>query len=376
MLLADASGRRIASTLRGAATWPYILDSSRRGFEQAQSFLYGFRRDWTTLQGALQTELQRGGWADPFFSRGEAYRMEEAARRIAAGAIQIGQFLRPDIEIRFYEQFPYASAGDRVIFPRPDLVREFLAGATNAAHIGRLAHRAMDHRPVRHSRHHKSGDTLADAAMLLAIDELRLIPVDRNGTVYLLGLSRSDLGSADVAGGGDAATPADGSDAPATAKSGGKDGGKSGGKGPAKNAAGAPAKSPAAGQPDKGPRSVLPVAPDAPTPQAQALQDAADAGVPFCEECAAAALQAAPAEPSSASAPPSSQSATAPISGPPRAPAPAPGSPAPVGAAPRRVLPSPPATPSPQAQTMQEAAANGTPFCEDCAAAAAAMSHA
>jgi hypothetical protein len=45
----------------------------------------------------------------------------------------------------------------------------------------------------------------------------------------------------------------------------------------------------------------------------------------------------------------------------------------PPSAAPMSVLPDPPAVLSPQAQTLIEAAQNGTPFCEECARRAAEL---
>ncbi len=55
----------------------------------------------------------------------------------------------------------------------------------------------------------------------------------------------------------------------------------------------------------------------------------------------------------------------------PAAPPPAAAAPASTDTAPASVLPDPPATLSPQAQTLIQAARDGTPFCEECARAAA-----
>ena len=100
-------------------------------------------------------------------------------------------------------------------------------------------------------------------------------------------------------------------------------------------------------------RSALPELPAEISTQAQVLLDSARSGVPFCEECAKAAAEELLGVPS----------ATAP---PPTAPAPPP-----IIQAVPSTLPELPAEISTQAQALLDSARSGVPFCEECAKAAA-----
>jgi hypothetical protein len=320
LLLIDQH-RRIESVAARSVRVPFMLEPLRHDKARARA-LFADRRSDLWLLRALVEELRHCGATVPSSEHHPDRIFDAGLHAIANGTIGVGSVLRAGAHVTFDHERPSEWYNlNTVVFPRHAITGDVAATllriqANRHAFEAALEHPIGRARPTRPPRQHPAGylerptddsDVLAArVAWLLAIRSLALIPRDLSRRRLRLVWIEHQIAYA----------PATIAPAPSPAP------------------APAPAPSPA---PSNSPVSVLADAPEVVSPQAQALIDAANNGLPFCEECARRAAE----QDDSAAAPVFDDLAG--------------------------VLPDELEDLSAQAQTLIDAAEKGAPFCAECA---------
>ena len=279
MLVVDRPNRRVFSCPADRAAMPYVSERPD-DMDAVERLLWGIERDAGFLS-ALARELGAAEPVPPPVDRYPERLVETACRSIARRQIAVAQTLPPAVLVVF-DKPTAAVTDDAVQFADAAVARRFLADLARvpenlAALRGALAHdagatpiRGLDaRRPVAGGRRPVAGRpadpvrVLDDTAELLVNGDLALLPsAFAPGRLRLVWVERWDIRIAPPA-----PPPPDPAAAPSSP-------------------------SPAAVAPpvpgDSGPLSQLPDLPDDLSPQALALQEAAQFGIPFCQECAKA----------------------------------------------------------------------------------------